>query len=452
MIFGGEKAVIDRLSAEDVRILKLERRTVRGHTCKVIVLERFGDRPLPTVETLREHVEARLGCARRLRQRVVPTPLRVAGPVWLDDPQFDIRRHVTAVPHNGERLEEVVAALMATALDRDRPLWHLGVVQLPEDDRLALIWRVHHCMADGTTCMRLAWSVLWDERPDCPPAEASVWQPDGSPRALKLFAQGVGVRAGGAAKHLRVPRVGATPGARSAGGSVPSMEQVVGRELRPAARRTSLAGHFDSRREVAFARAPLEACRRAGKAIDESVTVNDVVLAILAGAVRTWLGPEHAIRVKVPVSLHQKSGTDDMANHDSFFFVDLPVEEADPVERVLAINRETVERKLEHDADVLYRLGTHPFVSRWTMSPRVFTFNVSNVPGPRTDVYVLGARVRQLYSLAEISHRHALRVAVTSLGGSLSFGLCAARNVVTDLRGFAEALEQASEELVSCVA
>jgi hypothetical protein len=258
---------------------------------------------------------------------------------------------------------------------------------------------------------------------------------------LRLFADGVGVRAGAAAERVRRPR--------PAVGSLQSTERVMGRELRPAASRTTLAGHFDAGREVAFAQAPLEACRRAGKAIDESVTVNDVVLAVIAGAVRTWLGPDHAIRVKVPVSLHHKGEADATANHDSFFFVDLPVQVAEPVERVLAINRETAERKLEHDADVLYRLGAHPFVAHWSMSPRVFTFNVSNVPGPPTAVYVLGARVRELYSLAEISHHHALRVAVTSNGDSLSFGLCAARDVVKDLQGLADALEQASEELVA---
>jgi diacylglycerol O-acyltransferase / wax synthase len=442
--FAREAAVIDRLSAEDARILKLERRAVRGHTCKVIVLERFGDRPLPTFEAIRTNVEARLDAARRLRQRVVPTPLRVAGPVWLDDPQFDIRRHVTQVPADGRTLEETVAALMSQRLERDRPLWHLGVEELVEHDQLALIWRVHHCLADGTTCMRLASTVLWDDSVDHVPLARVVWSPDRSPSALKLFAQGVGTRAGTAANRLRLvrPRLH----------SLPVTESVAGRELRRGASKTSLAGRFDSEREVAFAQAPLEACRQAGKAIAEGVTVNDVVLAIITGAVRTWLGPENAIRVKVPVSLHQGGEGENLANRDSFFFVDLPVDKADPIDRVLAINRETDERKLEHDADVLYRLGAHPFVARWAMSPRVFTFNVSNVHGPTQDVFILGARVRQVYSLAEISRHHALRVAVVSAAGSLFFGLCAARHAVKDLQGLADALQRASEELLALAA
>src|SRR5437016_5317243 len=101
--------------------------------------------------------------------------------------------------------------------------------------------------------------------------------------------------------------------------------------------------------------------------------------------------------------------------------------------RVLAVNRETRERKLHHDADVLYRLGHNPLVSHLAMSPRVFTFNVSNVRGPDHEVYVLGAKVRELYSLAEVAQLHALRIAVISCAESLCFGLCADSDAVPDL-------------------
>jgi diacylglycerol O-acyltransferase len=178
------------------------------------------------------------------------------------------------------------------------------------------------------------------------------------------------------------------------------------------------------------------------------------VLAVIAGAVRTWLdtglGPVGGVRVKVPVSLHHDGEADAIGNRDSYFFVDLPVAEADPTKRVLAINRETRERKLHRDAETLYRLGMHPFVAHWAMSPRVFTFNVSNVRGPAADIYVLGARVRELYSLAEIAQHHALRVAVISAAGYLSFGLCADRDVVRDLETLADGLRRATDELLRC--
>jgi diacylglycerol O-acyltransferase len=183
------------------------------------------------------------------------------------------------------------------------------------------------------------------------------------------------------------------------------------------------------------------------------VTLNDVVLAVVAGGVRVWLRHRHGalqgIRAKVPVSLHGAGEGANVANRDSYFFVDLPVAEEDPVERVRAINRETRERKLNHDAETLYRLGSHPFLVRWAMNPHVFTFNISNVPGPRSDVYILGSRVREMYSLAEIAPRHGLRLAVISAAGSLFFGLCADHDAVPDLDILAQGIERSADELLA---
>jgi hypothetical protein len=214
---------------------------------------------------------------------------------------------------------------------------------------------------------------------------------------------------------------------------------------------TPLGDRIGRRRTVAFAEAPLGAMKEAGKAIDDGVTVNDVVLAIVAGGVGRWLaqvqGPMDGIRAKVPVSLHHIG--DALANHDSYFFVDLPVAEPDVAKRVITINRETRERKLDHDAETLYWLGHHSIVSRWAMSPHVFTFNVSNVCGPAGEIYVLGARVSGMYSLAEIGRHHALRVSVISSGGSLFFGLCADADAVDDLDVLADGISAAIDALLA---
>jgi WS/DGAT/MGAT family acyltransferase len=367
--------------------------------------------------------------------------------VWLDDPEFDIERHVTrapmAEPARRDALEPIVAGLMADRLDRAHPLWHLDVVEQLEHDSMALIWRVHHCLADGTTCVRLASAVLWSASPDERSPASSSWRPRTDPSAGALLALGLKARAGQARKLRRGPRP-----------QLPSLlrsRTAVKRELSRSAALTPLAERVGSTREVAFALAPLEECKRVGKAIDQAVTLNDVVLSILAGGVRAWLEhgtrPVEAIRVKVPVSLHH--GEDDgFGNRDSYFFVDLPVAEADPAKRVLAINQETSERKLGHDAETLYRLGLHPFFAHWAMSPHIFTFNISNVRGPSNDVYVCGARLRELYSLAEIAQRHALRVAVISAAGKLFFGLCADRDAVNDLDVLADGLRRSTDELL----
>ncbi len=444
--------VVDRLSREDARILKLEHGVIRGHTCKVLVLERTDGRPLPTLDELRTRISGRLDAAVRLRQRVVPTPLRVSDPVWLDDPAFDIERHVTAVDdlavEGRAGLERVVGRLMCERLDRTRPLWHLAVVPRVGEDSMALVWRLHHCLADGTASMRIGEALLWDPTPEVAEVAANGWSPSPAPGALDLLARGLADQARRRARGLspfarRAPRPPRTPLRR----------RVVSRELSRTAVRTPLAGQVTARRAVAFASIPFAPARAAGKAIDDAITVNDVVLAVIAGGIRAWLGrgfgPAGGIRVKIPVSLHEPDEAPDVGNRDSYFFVDLPVAEADVAARALTINRETARRKLEHDADVLYRLGTHPFVARWAMSPRVFTFNVSNVRGPTSDIYVLGTRVRELYSLAEVAQHHALRIAVISLSGHLFIGLCADPEAVWEMDVLRDGIEQAAADLLA---
>jgi diacylglycerol O-acyltransferase / wax synthase len=172
-------------------------------------------------------------------------------------------------------------------------------------------------------------------------------------------------------------------------------------------------------------------------------------------AIRAWLeqrdDPQQSIRVKVPVSLHRADEAGIVANRDLFFFVDLPVAEPDPAARVRAIARQTLERKRDHDADLLYELGLRPMVARWAMSPRVFTFNVSNVRGPADPVYVLGARVRELYALSEIAEGHAVRIAAISSSGTLGIGLLADSRAVADLPALADGIRGAAGDLLAYV-
>jgi diacylglycerol O-acyltransferase / wax synthase len=147
-----------------------------------------------------------------------------------------------------------------------------------------------------------------------------------------------------------------------------------------------------------------------------------------------------------------------LGNRDSFLFVDLPLTEPNPVRRLLAIHRETRNRKNHHDATTLYaifdRLGhrwapLYRYASRLAMSPRVFSLNVSNVPGPQMPVSVMGGRVRELYSVAEVAERHALRISAISLSGGLFVGLCADPEVVDDLDKLRAGISQSIDELVS---
>jgi WS/DGAT/MGAT family acyltransferase len=450
---------IDRLNDQDTQILRLESGNVRGHTCKLVILDSRAGEPAPGVEELRAHISCRLDRAPRFRRRLAPSPFGIANPVWVDDAQFDIARHVRPVPDGAgadrARLREIVASLMSQRLERDRPLWALDVIDGLEDGSTALVWRIHHCMADGMGAVKLGSALLWDEEPRAPEPEQAEWRPARSLSRPELLALGVGHpvhraagRVAGAARSAVSPhrwreRVGMLGRDRS----------TLRRELERRAAPSPLDRHIGPARKVAFASVPLAELKRVGKAHGEGITLNDVVLGVVAGGVRAWLERRHAseegIRVKVPVSLHQHDAEGEApGNRDSYFFVDLPVSEPDPVRRLLAINRETADRKRHHDAETLYRLGLHRTIAHRAMSPRVFTFNVSNVPGPRGPVYVKGAPVRALYSLAEVAQHHALRVSVISAAGTMFFALCADRDAVEDLDTLADGLDRAIEELV----
>jgi diacylglycerol O-acyltransferase / wax synthase len=415
------------LTAEDRAILELESSTVVGHTCKVILLR---DRA-PDIAALRARVAERISSTPELTRRLAETS---EGWAWVPDDDFDVDRHVVAVPGlvaRGQGLRGEVARLFAERLDRAHPLWRMDAVTLA-DGGGAVVWRVHHALADGTTLVRFAYALLLDEISVATPSTAP--HPQGQP-APHTSAHADDVRR---RQHL-------------AG--------FLGREFARARDSSPFDGHIGTRREVAFVSTPLGDLHRAAKSLC-GATLNDAVLTAVAGGLRRWVHEHHGhlgvVRVKVPVSLHHEG--DDVANRDSFFTVGLPLNEPDPVARLLATKEATSVRKSDDDAatmDALLRhlAGVSPalerFCARIEQSPRAFAVNVSNVPGPHVAVTLLGAPVEALYSLAEIGQRHALRVAVVSLADTISFGICADPAIVHDLQTMAEGIRTESEALTA---
>jgi diacylglycerol O-acyltransferase / wax synthase len=418
------------LSAEDARILALESGTVRGHTCKVFVI---GDER--SAEQVRGLLEERLGAVPRLMQRLDPGD---GPPAWDDDPGFSLDRHVIDRGRLDDAgLRRLVGTVMATQLDRDHPLWAMDVVSPLAGGRTALVWRIHHAVADGMTAMRMARELLLEaavaEEPAAHPRPD--WGPPSRPPHRVVSA----VR-----RAAQVPR---------------ALRQELGRRATP----SPLARRIGPHREVAFVDAPLEELRRIGHAAPERATVNDVALTAVGAGLRAWLdhlgAPAEALRVKVPVSLHQP-GEAAAANRDSYMVVDLPLEQGDPLARLAAVAHETRTCKRRHDAqtlDVFFRDLSHlsrslkRYADHWAMSPRVFTLNVSNVPGPRGPQSVLGAPLLELHSLAEVAHGHALRVAIVSASGRISFGLCADPDAIDGLDLIAQGIRQEIDSLGDAV-
>jgi len=414
------------LQPADRAILDVECETIAGHTCKVIRLGAGA----PGVEEIRARVAERIGSAPMLATRLGGDE----GTLWWEPwPGFDVERRVRAIdvaPLTDDDLPAAVASLFEQRLDRTQPLWRMDVAPTA-DGGAVLVWRIHHALADGTAAMRFARELLWDA--------------DSSEQDRKIPASG---------EKSGPARVEHPDEARRRRHLTAFLEREFGESIR----RSPFDGRIGTRRSVAFASTAMQPLHDAAKDL-AGATLNDAVLSIVAGALRRWIehhhGPLGGVRVRVPVSLHHEG--DDAANRDSFFSLHLPLNQADPVERLRAVHRATASRKGQHDAERLEELserlaGISPrmagLAKRVEASPRNFALSVSNVPGPREPVRVLGAPVVSLHSLAEIGARHALRVAVVSVAGNLDFGLCADPAIVEDLGAMAAGIEVEAEALV----
>jgi diacylglycerol O-acyltransferase / wax synthase len=453
---------VDRLSPDDARILGLETAAIKGHTCKVIVVEP-GPQGALGVDAVRDRIATRVGLVPRFRQRVAPTPLGIAPPAWVDDPDFDLDLHVRRVPTRSvvgaDRLRAIVNELMSERLDHARPLWRVDVVTPLSGRRTAIVVRIHHCMADGVSALRMLAALLWDGS-----GKAGTPRPTADPPGRgALLAAAVGDRAAAAAR--RVPglaRAAASPARwRDSASRLAREPGAMLRELRPLAATSPLDRDISGTRDVAFARRPLAELKAIEAAVGDHVTVNDVLLAAVAGGLRDWLAERHerpeAMRVQVPVSMHSRAErADELGNRDSFLFVDLPVDEPDPLGRLRAINAETVERKQRRDADELYSFFHHTAhlgpitraISRFTSGAREFTLSVSNVPGPRERVSLAGHGVCELYSIAEPADRHALRVSAVSLAGTMHVAVCSDPEAVAGTGAVAAGIDRAIGELL----
>ncbi len=290
------------------------------------------------------------------------------------------------------------------------------------------MWRVHHALADGTTVMRLGRTALWNEP-----------EPDGK-----------------AAPHHHAPDSDHFENLQGL--------HMLAREAPHVWHRSPFDGEIGSMRSIAFATADLDGLHRVASTIC-GATVNDAVLTVVSGGLRRWLEATHCatgpVRVKVPVSLHgadKGHGSETQGNRDSYFCLDLPLGPEDPAARLETIHEATRARKRDHDAEwldaVMRELGkTSPGLRRFAdhvlSSPRSFALNVSNVPGPRRPIDVLGVPVLAMYAIAEIGERHALRIAVLSLADTLQFGLCADPDLLPDLEALALAIQEEAAELAS---
>ena len=463
---------MERLTFDDAQILRLETEAIKGHTLKVLAVAPRPDRGPLTADELRAAVEPRLALEPKSRKRVVFPSGPGADPFWADDPDFDLANHVTEVAVEeavgGRGLLDHAARLFEERLDHERPLWRVDLVPM-SGGGTGVVMRIHHCLADGITSQRFARSLFWDDEPNPPAVERKEWAPAPEPGVLdvatstvrKHVAQAPGAVAGAVTGAVRAaPNPGAwVRGARE----VTKLPGAIARELVPQRGKTILDHKLGPRRDLAVAWLSLDEMRGAAHLASDRfgthVTVNDVLLAVLAGGLRTWLtehgGASGRLRVQIPVSLHGRDEGAEVGNRDSFLNLDMRIDVADPVERLRLINLETVKRKEAGDAEVLYDYfhqlsrfkPLYRGITRIASSPHDFALSVSNVPGPKQPVYVQGAEAAGFLSMAEPADRHALRISAVSYAGALAIGISCDPEAVSEIDALAREVEEAAAEL-----
>jgi diacylglycerol O-acyltransferase / wax synthase len=449
----------NRLSSLDASFLEVESETAHMHVGWSALFAPPRSRPRPSFEELRAHVESRLSLAPRYRQKLAPVPLGVHHPVWVDDPEFDIERHVLRAASSD--WSELVDTVMSAQLDRARPMWELWVADGLADGRIGIVGKTHHCMVDGLAAVGLA-ALLLDATPEPPTRESDDWQPQCPPGHLSLLAEGLLDIAGGGLHLASLPLRLASHPKRLVGLARESSRtaRAVVRSLEPAAPATAFNAPISGDRHLARARRPLGDLNRIRRRF--GATVNDVVLAVAAGGVRRLLErygeAPIGLKTMVPVSVRGENGGGELGNQLSFVFIDLPCDEANPVRRLQHVKLAMTECKRRGEPEggdaVLRAFGYAPLalqhlVSRLVASPRAFNLVVSNIPGPREPLYMLGCELEEAYPVVPIADRHAVAIGVTTIKDESFFGVYADRASLPDADLLADGISDSLEELLA---
>ena len=457
---------LDRLSPVDASFLHQERRASHMHVGALVIFEG----PPPSREEFCAHIESRLPLVPRYRQKLAFPRFEMGRPFWVDDPRFNLDYHVrhTALPSPGsiEQLRGLVGRIFSQRLDRSKPLWETWLVQGLEDGRSALISKTHHSLVDGVAGVDLS-TVLFDLSPvpSDEPREEDGWTAESEPSQAHLVAEGV------KGLLLRTPRdlagraVSAVQHPRRAAGQVREAAEGIGEVVwagMNAAPEVPLNVPIGPHRRIRWFPRPLDEFKEIKDALGG--TVNDVVLAVVAGGLGRWLRVRGVrtegleLRALVPVSIRAEDEHGTLGNRIAAMRGPLPVYAGDPVER-LRIVREAMrglkQSKQALGAEVIS--GLERFApptllaqaSRLNFSTRLFNLIVTNVPGPQLPLYLMGREMQELVPVAFLPEDQALAVAVMSYNGQVDFGLLGDYDAMADLEVFAELLEESLDELLA---
>lgn len=459
---------MQRLSGLDASFLYLETAAQPMHVCSILELDTSTMPGGYTFDRLRDALALRIKAMPQFREKLADSRLNLDHPVWVEDKDFDVDRHLHRIglPAPGGRIElsEICGHIASLSLDRSRPLWEMWVIEnvagtdAHAGGRIAVMTKVHHSGVDGVTGANLM-SQLCSTEPDAPAPAPVAGVGDASELEIAL---------GGAVKFMTRPLKLANVLPTTVSSVIDTVKRArsgLAMAAPFAAPKTPFNANITGHRNVAFAQLDLEDIKLVKNHFD--VKVNDVVMALVSGVLRTFLSdrgelPDNSLVAMVPVSVHDRSDRPGR-NQVSGMFSRLETQIADPVERLRAIaeansvakqHSSAIGATLLQDwtqfaAPAVFGVAMRVYAaSRLSGAKPVHNLVISNVPGPQVPLYFLGSEVKAMYPLGPIFHGSGLNITVMSLTGSLDVGIVACPELLPDLWDMADDFTEALDELV----
>ncbi|RWA16649.1 diacylglycerol O-acyltransferase [Mycolicibacterium brumae DSM 44177] len=463
------------LSASDAAFYRLENTSTPMYVGSLSILRK--PRGGLSYDTLLETVEKRLPLIPRYRQKVRQVSLIVsARPVWVDDPDFDITYHVrrSALPAPGsdEQLHDLVARLGSRPLDRSRPLWEMYLVEGLSGNRVAIYTKSHQALVNGMSALEIG-HVIADRTAKAPEFGEDIWVPGREPTNAQLMLGAVGDWIARPGQQLGVLRSALTGMVTNSGEAVQTIRHYL-EVLRTFTRGTAPSSPLNTKvsrnRRFAVASGPLQDYRALRTRYD--CDVNDVVLAVIAGALRNWLlsrgepvSPYTTVRAMAPMSVYTdpdsdgSSGPGQSISEVAPFLVDLPVGEGNAVIRLSQISHATETHSVVTslvDARTIVTLSGFAPPTLHAQGIRVasgfparqFNLLITNVPGAQSQMYVAGTKLLETYAVPPLLHNQVLAIGVTSYNGMLYYGINADRDAMPDVDVLPTLIAESLEELL----
>ena len=467
----------DRLTSLDASFLYLEESTTSMHVGSVMVFQ--PPRDGFDYDQLVRIIESRIGAIPRFRQKVRDVPGRFANPVWVDDHAFDMSYHVRRAglprPGSDRQLQDFVARVQPRKLDRTRPLWEVYLVEGMHDGRFAIVTKTHYSLIDGVNALDIAHVIVDAVKGGDLDDAVEPWEPGRSPSSVELVTGAVVDVVRRPTQVVDLVRGGLNDAFNVGLRAVESAGRVLSTVARTAARPapdSPLNAAIGSSRRWVMIATDLDDYRLVRKrlargAYAEDVTINDVVLATIAGGFRAWLlgrgeavSPHTVVRAMVPVSIYGDDPAGMYANQVMACVVNLPVGEPGASMRLHQIAfamRQQMEGGQAVGATSLANLAgfapptLHALGARLgsAMSRRLYNVMITNVPGPQEPLYAGDAEMLSTYPVTPLAKGQALSIGITSYNGGVFFGLNADRDAMPDVDVLGQAIVESLAELTS---